>query len=144
MSEALEFAKNVRDEVINLAIEHPTAVYYGTDTGDLDTNTNVVQACYYCKGEAKTPEGEVVGEGCIVGQAILKVKPELKEILSNDMYQNDDAATIMNICIEHLFGVTSECHSRETYDIVSFLGDFQWKQDRMESWGDALKQSIAS
>ena len=124
------FVLDLVQEVRNLAKYHPDAVYHGpVKGGDL---------CCYTEGECKDSTGETIGIGCIMGQAILNIRPEMKRALEKaDVHQIDVRCLLSEIGEKH-FDVGTCLFTNP----VTFLASVQQDQDLGSTWGDAVEESI--
>lgn len=131
--EVYQFVEEVKNEVLKLAKYNPDAVYKGDSGG----------ACYYCRGEVKDNKtGDVIGEGCIVGQALTNLRPELREYLSLPVVENHSIGDVLTGCINKLYGVNVP-YSKFVKEKL-LLSNIQHFQDTGETWGVAVEKSIES
>jgi hypothetical protein len=103
--------KAVRD----LAEEHPDALYYAPPEG-----------CLYTLGSCGG------GQGCIVGQAVLRVYPELLEILIKVDMLAVDANTLFDDELPDL---------DLSHEDIGWLGSVQSNQDHPRAWGVSVTQA---
>lgn len=151
MKEAVNFVNQIREEVINLAKEHPEAVYQNAVEGD---------TCSYIDGHVWDSKNQVkVGDGCIVGQAIRRINPELEKVLSREDVVNDAYYRAISECVLEMFDLELDdiiCQSghhdddddevtgedliklQNTLDIIA---EMQRLQDINQSWGYALEET---
>lgn len=129
--EVYQFVEEVKNEVLKLAKYNPDAVYKGDDGG----------GCYYCRGEVKDSKtGDVIGEGCIVGQALINLRPELRRYLSLPAVENNSISDVLTGCINKLYNANVP-YSKFAKE-KSLLINIQHFQDKGETWGVAVEKSI--
>lgn len=110
---------DLQKEVRRLANQYPNAIYQ---------SPNGFNGCYYNVGiVANGPDTE----GCLLGQAIRNLEPEIFEAITAD---SDDIVSL--ICIMNEDFDNSE---DEEGDIEKWLSIVQGQQDGGKTWSEAVK-----
>lgn len=117
MIDKAEFtAEQLVKEVKELAEQNPDFVYSGSDDGG--------GWCFY----TKSIDSQECG--CIIGQGILKLQPNLRSYL-----QQAEAGLIPDVsCLLINLGINYLAESKR----LSWLKSVQYSQDRGLSWGDSI------
>lgn len=107
---------DLQKEVRRLAAEYPNAIYQSLD------------GCYYNAGiVANGPDTE----GCLLGQAIRNLDPEIFEDIGMD---GDDIASLIQYMDEHF----DNSEDKEG-NIENWFSIVQGQQDNGETWSEAVK-----
>ncbi len=114
------------EEVKRLANQNPDFVYQSIK------NTDDSRRCSY------TESADDPNKGCIFGQAILNLQPELKCVL------NGSGASIKKLLFE--LGIIDADPFTQGYNNpdIEWCGVVQLQQDSERSWADAVKYADAS
>jgi hypothetical protein len=105
----------ILEEVKRLGTEYPNAIYEKSDEGC---------GCFYTKGAAGP------GEGCIFGQAILNVYPDLRDFLVEfDRIAAEEGETSITTLLRDL---------DIPYTHGDPIDDVQYSQDQKKPWGQAI------
>ena len=117
--------KLLTTEVERLANLYPNAVYKRESVGT---------SCKYTRGEViNSDNGEVVGCGCIIGQAILNLYPGLR-----DQLESVDRFAALSVT-DLLYRLTYT--NAESQADIDYLMEIQNKQDREASWGECINNN---
>lgn len=105
-------------EVRKLAEEYPHAVYKSPDEG----------GCHYGLGEVENGPLEL---GCLIGQAIRRLDPEVFEHISGN---GDDVVCMMAEQSKYF-----DCSADDDGQIENWLSIVQGQQDDRKTWSQAVK-----
>lgn len=117
--------KKVIAEVRRLATKYPNTVYQSTPVGK----------CYYTMGNTEYCSAQ----GCIIGQAIINIYPDLKEffILIDNLNKNGSLDfTTISALTPLLFGIF-DSENKESL----WLLRVQNKQDNQHTWSKAVESA---
>lgn len=114
--------QQIFEEVINLAVKHPTGRYLKDDATGM---------CHNVKGMVIDESNVVVGNGCIIGQAVERVTPGF-------WAEHDDIA---NGGIDLLEDTVLADLERWQVELLTLI---QVAQDAGSRWGHALNRAMAS
>ena len=121
MSDWKQLVQNVKQ----LALKHPTAVYSSENMG-------TGKECFYTAGAVLDEDGNKVGVGCIIGQALSKMNVDFDLVDYDKDFDGVWSAQGVAFILDYHF---DDIPPRE-YEL---LCEVQAKQDTGSTWGQAWR-----
>lgn len=140
-----QFLKDVLIAIEKLVAEHPVAIYHKPPA-----QKGQPARCLYTQGSVSEPGVDGVNSeifcGCIIGVALLRVDPDLADVLAaNDDGMHNAASEVINACVQKKFGVNLTADNTDrskiglsVWKFAELVDAIQSEQDTGETWIQAL------